>query len=193
MAGQVIETVGRAFPNVLFAYQAEASGTADAARAGLRALRGSTPTPALLLAAGDRIIDPNILERLFDQFSSQGLDLALVASPGPLESDRGRLVESADGELLAIVEDADIRQRQVFRDLRSKAAAGSLSAAKAKDTIVRGFSRRPAAAPEKKLAAAFGELWTAVTEGRSRDEFLRLIPGGGTAFGSIRPAERRSG
>ena len=182
MAGQVIETVGRVFPNVVFAFQAEASGTADAARAGLRALEGIDPDAALLLAAGDRLIDPNVLERLFDQFSSQGLDLALAASPGPLESDRGRLVESAGGELLAIVEDADIRQRQVFRDLRSKAAAGSLSAAKAKDIIVRGFFRRRAAAPEKKLAAAFGELWTAVKEGRPRDEFLGLIPEGRESF-----------
>ncbi len=182
MAGQVIETVGRAFPNVVFAYQAEAWGTADAARVGLRALEGLDPEADLLLAAGDRIIEPNVLEQLFDLFTSQALDLALVVSPGPLDSGRGRLVESAKGDLLAIVEDADVRQRQVFRDLRARAAAGPLSAEEAKDIIVRGLSRPGAAASEKKLEAAFGPLWTAVNEGRPREEIMALIPEGKETF-----------
>src|SRR3954451_4582203 len=38
MAGQVVETVGRRFGNVVFAYQARALGTGDAARCGLQAL-----------------------------------------------------------------------------------------------------------------------------------------------------------
>ena len=38
LAGQVVETVGKTFRNVQFAYQAEQSGTADAARTGLQVL-----------------------------------------------------------------------------------------------------------------------------------------------------------
>src|SRR5262245_35797820 len=38
LAGQVVETVGRRFSNVVFAYQPEALGTGDAARCGLGAL-----------------------------------------------------------------------------------------------------------------------------------------------------------
>jgi N-acetylgalactosamine kinase len=182
MAGQVIETVRRAFPDVLFARQAEALGTADAARAGLRALEGIDPDASLLLAAGDRIVEPDVLERLFDLFSSRGLDLALAASPGPPGSDRGRLVESAEGDLLAIVEDADVRQRQVFRDLRARAAEGSLSAAAAKKIIDAEFSPPQAPAPERKLAAAFGELWTAVKENRPKEDLLPLIPEGRESF-----------
>jgi len=182
MAGQVIETVRRAFQDVVFAYQTEASGTADAARAGLRALEGIDPDASLLLAAGDRIVDPNVLERLFDLFSGGGLDLALAASPGPAGSDRGRLVESAEGGLLAVVEDADIRQRQVFRDIRARAAEGSLSAAAAKEIIEKEFSPLEAPVPEGKLAAAFGELWTAVKEGRPGEALLPLIPEGREVF-----------
>src|SRR4051794_12852191 len=40
MAGQVVETVGRRFSNVVFAFQPEARGTGDAARCGLNALAG---------------------------------------------------------------------------------------------------------------------------------------------------------
>src|SRR5436309_924418 len=40
LAGQVMETVGRRFSNVVFAYQREAVGTGDAARCGLQALAG---------------------------------------------------------------------------------------------------------------------------------------------------------
>jgi N-acetylgalactosamine kinase len=182
MAGQVIETVRRAFPDVIFAYQAEALGTADAARAGLTALEGINPDASLLLAAGDRIVDPSVIDRLFDLFAGQGLDLALAASPGPTGSDRGRLIESAAGELLAIVEDADIRQRQVFKELRARAAAGSLSAAAAKKIIDTEFSPPQAPAPERRLAAAFGDLWTAIKENRPKEALLPLIPEGKESF-----------
>ncbi len=180
MAGQVIETVRGAFPDVVFARQAEASGTADAARAGLLALEAIDPDASLLLAAGDRIVDPDVLERLFDLFSGQGLDLALAVSPGPPGSDRGRLVESAEGGLLAVVEDADIRQRQVFRELEARAAEGTLSAAAMKKIIESEFS--PPLAPEHKLAAAFGELWTAVKDGRPAEALLPLVPEGRESF-----------
>jgi N-acetylgalactosamine kinase len=52
MAGQVIETVGRAFPNVVFAYQAEASGTADAARAPRCCLRRGTGSSTRTSSSG---------------------------------------------------------------------------------------------------------------------------------------------
>ncbi len=182
MAGQVIETVGRVFPNVVFAYQPEPLGTADAARVGLRALESLDPDADLLLAAGDRIIEPNVLEQLFDLFTSQALDLAFVTSPGPSQSGRGRLLESADGRLLAVIEDADVRQRQVFRNLRARAAAGAFSAEEARDIIVRGFTRPGPATPAEKFEAAFGPLWTAANEARSAAELGALIPEGKETF-----------
>jgi N-acetylgalactosamine kinase len=201
MADQVVETVRRAFPEVVFAYQAEALGTADAARAGLRALERIDPDASLLLAAGDRIVDPDVLERLYDLVSSRGLDLALAASPGPPGSDRGRLVETAEGELLAVVEDADIRQRQVFSELRARAAERTLSADAAREIVEREFSPPQAPAPDRKLAAAFGELWPAVKEDRPAEALLPLIPEGrenfvfrtaGGARLELRPDEVRS-
>lgn len=182
MAEQVIGTVRPAFPDAVFATQTEALGTADAARAGLRALEGIAPGASLLLAAGDRIVDPEVLERLFMLFSDQELDLALAVSPGPPGSDRGRLIESSRGEILAVIEDADIRQRRVFRDLSERAAQGTLTATAAKETIERGFSSPRTQAPEAKLAAAFGPLWAAVQENRPAEALLPLIPEGRASF-----------
>ncbi len=97
-----------------------------------------------------------------------------------------------------MVEDADIRQRQVFRDLRAR--AGGLTPEEAKDIILRGFSRPGATASEKKLAAAFGPLWAALKEGGSGDEIIALIPEGkelfrfgpaGAAGSELRPDEVR--
>lgn len=192
LAGQVIETVGTAFSNVVFAYQANQSGTADAARVGLNALEGLDPESAVLLTAGDQIVEPNVLERLFDMFAGEELDLGLVASPGLPESDRGRVVEDEDGGLLAVVEYADIRQRQVYRDLRFRAASGELSAKEAGEIIVRGFSPPGETVPEKKYAAAFGDLWTAVKEKRPPAELLPFLRAGKDDFRFLSAGEEKA-
>lgn len=159
LAGQVVETVGKAFSNVQFTYQAEQAGTADAARTGLRALEGIEADTDLLLVAGDRIIEPTTLERLFDLFYSEECDLALIATPGPEDSSQARMVETANQVPIAIVEAADIRQRQVFAELQRRVAAGPLTANEVQEIISRGFARRGVSASEKKLKTAFGTLW----------------------------------
>jgi N-acetylgalactosamine kinase len=178
MAGQVMETVGRAFKNVLFAYQAEQTGTADAARVGLQAATLFGGDPDLLLVAGDRIIEPGVLDRLFALYEGEACDLAFLASPGFPESTQGRIVETADGQILGIVEEADIRQRQVFRDLRSQ-STGPRSRDEIREFMRQGFSRPGSAASDERLATAFGRLWTEVKDsGQQRVDLNSLIPEG---------------
>lgn len=57
MAGQVVETVGERFSNVVFAYQPNALGTGDAARYGLQALASLSDRARVLVIAGDKIIE----------------------------------------------------------------------------------------------------------------------------------------
>ena len=64
MAGQVVETVGERFSNVVFAYQPQALGTGDAARCGLQALAPVADDARVLVVAGDKIIDSGVLARL---------------------------------------------------------------------------------------------------------------------------------
>ena len=124
LAGQVVEIVGDAFENVIFAYQAQQLGTAHAARQALKVLDGLQCEHDVLLVAGDRIIHPAVLEQLFDLFYRQNLDLALLAVPSRPASHQGRLVLEDTGRLLGIVEAVDIRQRQVYRRLFEMAEEG---------------------------------------------------------------------
>src|SRR5262249_24463504 len=64
LAGQVMETVGRRFSNVVFVYQPEARGTGDAARCGLQALTAVDDRARLLVVAGDKLIETATLARL---------------------------------------------------------------------------------------------------------------------------------
>ena len=112
LAGQVVETVGRAFDNVHFVYQREQLGTADAAEVGLRAVNAFASGEDVLLVPGDRLIEPIVLEHLFHTFYSGDCDLAFAATPPNRGS--GRVVQGGDGAPLAIAEMADVRQRRVL-------------------------------------------------------------------------------
>ncbi len=188
LAGQVVETVGKTFSNVQFTYQAEQAGTADAARSGLRALADCSDSTDVLLVAGDRIIEPTVLERLFDLFYSEECALALIATPGPDDSNQARIVETADGIPLAIVEAADIRQRQVYAELRTRATQETLSAAEVRRLIRRGFSRRGLEPSEAKLRVAFGALWEAATRpGAAPVDWLARLPENLASFEFVLP------
>ena len=71
MAGQVVETVGERFSNVVFAYQPHALGTGDAARCGLQALAAIDDRARVLVSAGDKIISSAALANLVEQFDTR--------------------------------------------------------------------------------------------------------------------------
>jgi len=186
LAGQVIETVGSAFENVIFAYQAQRLGTAHAARRALKVLDGLQSEHDVLLVAGDRIIKPAVLEQLFDLFYRRSLDLAVLAVPSQAASNQGRLVLDDSGHLLGIVEAVDIRQRQVYRRLLEMAAKGSIpSSAELLQVIKSGFAVDGHLPREAKFETAFGDLWRVlVSENRhlSAADMLELIAPGKTRF-----------
>ena len=163
LAGQVIETVGSAFENVIFAYQAQRLGTAHAARQALKVLDGVQNVHDVLLVAGDRIIKPAILGQLCDLVFRQNLARAVLAVPSRPASNQGRLVLDATGGLLGIVEAADIRQRQVYRCLFEMAGQGlSFSTEKLLQMVKSGFATGPHLPDEAKCETAFGDLWRAL-------------------------------
>lgn len=162
LAGQVMETVGARFDNLSFAYQAEQRGTAHATRIGLAPLLQYGGDQDVLVVAGDRIIEAAVLEQLFDLFYSENCDLALLATPHAPGSSQGRIIETADGRLIGIVEDADIRQRQALADVKDRLNADAALPSRAEiASILRSrFSRNGALeVSETKLATAFGPLW----------------------------------
>jgi N-acetylgalactosamine kinase len=119
LAGQVVETVGKKFRNVVFAYQPEALGTGDAARYGLQALSEVDPEARLLIVAGDKLIENGALTRLIDRFEETNADLGVLVSPAEWGGDSaGRVLFDADDRPVAIVELADIRLRACRTELR---------------------------------------------------------------------------
>lgn len=112
LAGQVVETVGKKFFNTVFAFQAQATGTADAARCGIQALAEVGPESRLLIVAGDKLIDNAALTRLLRRFEETDADLGLLVSPAEWGGESaGRVLAGSDGEPVAIVETADIKLR----------------------------------------------------------------------------------
>jgi N-acetylgalactosamine kinase len=184
LAGQVVETVGREFENVSFAYQREPLGTADAAAVGLRTVEANGYDGDVLLVPGDRIVDPTVLEQLFDLFYSRRCDLALAAMPPNKGS--GRIVQGADGELLAIVEMPDVRKRRLFEALRSRLGSGTFpSAGELRQIVTEGLSEGDLPPTDDKLRAATGELWEAIflqERDPTREELEAWLPEDLTRF-----------
>ena len=112
-AGQVVETVGQRFSNVVFAFQQQARGTGDAAGCGLRALPSIDPQTRLLVVAGDKLVDFARLSRLVEGSRTDELDLAFLATPAQLGgASAGRILTDGEGRPRAIAEMSDIRLRQ---------------------------------------------------------------------------------
>jgi len=183
MAGQVTETVGRAYKGVIFAYQAEQLGTGHAARQGARVLESLGGDEEVLVVAGDRVVEQLVLEHLFNVFYSQRCDMAFLVGPKRRRSDPGRVLLYPDGSVLGNVEVRDVWQRQALARLRKLAASGdALSRQQVLDILRADFP------DEHRAVLAFGSagaLWqTVAIEGRAPipAELLAWIPPGLTRF-----------
>ncbi len=129
-AGQVIETVGQRFSNVIFAYQSEALGTGHAAQRGLDALADVDDAARILVVAGDKIVDSAVLSKLIEKYNEEQLGLAFLVSPAQWGGESaGRILLDADNRPAAIAEMADIRLR------RCRCEVAKLLAAHTADTI----------------------------------------------------------
>ena len=186
LAGVVVETVGKAFDNVSFVYQKNASGTADAARAGLAHFDARDDDADVLILAGDRIIESQVLERLFDLYYARNLTLALLATPTRLGSSQGRLVLDRCGGVLAIVEHADIRQRRALGLLRNRALqGGSLARPELLALLKEAFTFQGSKASDDQLHRAFGPIFTLLSDTEldlCATAILELIPESCTLF-----------
>ena len=180
MADQVIKTVGSEYDNVIFAYQAEQFGTAHAARQGLKVLDALESEQDVLLVAGDRIIKSSVIEQLFNLYYSRHCDMALLAVPHGQPSNQGRLVIGDKGQLLGVIEAIDVRQRRVYRNLRSLVDKNTVPSLKKLLNIVRdGFAAKNQIPEESKYEKAFGDLWEYLAikkKALSAQELLALIP-----------------
>ena len=172
LAVQVMDTVSQEFENVIFAYQPRQLGTAHAARQGAKVLAALDEKAEVLIVAGDRIVDAQVLEQLVDLFYGQNCDLAFLTLPRRRFKRLGRVLLYPDGSVLGNVELADIWQRQIYSRIRAAAEAGiKLARADIAELIREKFD-------EAKAATAFGDLWQALfVENRTptAEEILGMV------------------
>jgi N-acetylgalactosamine kinase len=154
MAGQVVQTVGTAFPDVTFVYQPEQRGTGHAARIGAEPLERLGFAGAILVTMGDKVVEPAVLRELVAHYHRTGADLVLATLPKRRDETSGRVVQDADGNVLGDVESRDIQRLRILeRFAREGRRKGTLSG-----RALRSIALSQIPNPDK-AAAALGEIW----------------------------------
>ena len=108
LAGTVVDEVGPRFPHVVFTHQAELLGTGHATRRGAAVLESLGFDGGILVAAGDKVVEPRTLDKLVRVFESESPDLALIVAPKDRWPTAGRVVTDEAGNVRRIIEKADL-------------------------------------------------------------------------------------
>ena len=118
LAGDVVRTVGQAYPETLFVLQREQNGTGDAARVGFAPLERMHFAGPVLVSMGDKVIAPQVFGQLTDEFHRTGCDAVFVVSrkPGP---DQGLVAVDRQGHVQWLIEQADVDRARVLGRLKS--------------------------------------------------------------------------
>jgi N-acetylgalactosamine kinase len=154
MAGDVVATVGRKFPDVLFAYQHEQLGTGHAAQIGVNALRRIGHTGPVMITMGDKVIEAAAVRRLRDEFARNSADLAFLSTPKGDDRTSGRVLADESGHVLAIVEAREIQRARILGKFDHMAKRSrSIDTSR---LIELGLEH---IRPEGKLATALGPLY----------------------------------
>ncbi len=115
LAEQVISTVSEVHPEVAFVYQPNPKGTGHAATIAIEALAAAGHTGDVLIVMGDKMTRPEIVSDLLNKFRTEHDDLLLATQPTKAQSTLGRVMTNASGQVLGIVEVADIEQARRAR------------------------------------------------------------------------------
>ncbi len=151
MADQVLETVSKEHPGVLFVHQEPQLGTGHAAKIAVEALQSIGYKGYVLVTMGDKYIEDEALGALVDGYVKQRADMALLTIPKTqfTEASAGRVFVAEDGQALDIVEKVDIARQMIVDDLRGILSKGApITGREVMAIVARHISR-----PEKQEAA----------------------------------------
>ncbi len=118
-ADQVLETVTRDHPGVLYVHQEPQLGTGHAAKIAAEALQAIGYEGYVLVAMGDKFLEEAALEALVSGYVRQRADLALLTIPKTpaTEASAGRVFVDEQGQALDIVERVDLARQMIADDL----------------------------------------------------------------------------
>lgn len=173
MVGQVVETVGRRYPDVIFTYQHEQKGTGHAAQIGAQALRRLNYQGSVLLTMGDKVMEPSVIRLLAEHFHRTEADLCFLTAPRGASDGAGRILTDGADRVLGNFEVFDINKARWFGELSGLCERSrSIPAAKLMESGRKYFSS------ESKLQLAAGPLWDLAGRGVSlRTSGVRALLG----------------
>ncbi len=154
-AEQVMETVTREHPGVLYVHQEPQLGTGHAAKVAAEALEQYGLEGNILVTMGDKYVEEAAVDALIDGFLKQQADLALLAVP-PSEASRdsvGRVLINREGCALAILERTDRARLEVAERLQEIIASTGRVTGENVRKVVQAHLPDP-----KKQSRAFGPL-----------------------------------
>ena len=155
LAGDVVQTVGAAYPETLFALQKEQRGTGDAARCGFAPLETMGFSGPVLVTYGDKVFAPGVVGRLVEEFRRTRSDAVFVVGT-KTDGDQARVALAADGQVEWIIETPDIDRARVMARLR--AACDGKRKVRAADLAAIAEKAMPRKAKREKLLGALAEM-----------------------------------
>ena len=171
MAGQVLETVGRAHPEVAFVYQSPQLGTGHAGKIAAGALQKLGHSGPVVLTMGDKYIEPVAVEMLVDGFLKQQADLVLLTVPDEKtrESSTGRVLVDKSGRAVAVIERFDLARQAIVDELRRRLTKGQTVSG----SVVLSVAKKHITDREKMVSAVPELLSLADKSGRVNRRRLR--------------------
>ena len=116
LAGDVVQTVGAAYPETLFVLQQEQRGTGDAARCGFAPLEAMGFGGPVLVTYGDKLFAPGVVSRLVEEFRRTRSD-AVFAVNRTANRDQALVALTPGGSVEWIREQPDVNQASLFAQI----------------------------------------------------------------------------
>ena len=125
-ADQVLETVSKEHPGVLYVHQEPQLGTGHAAKIAAEATQAIGYDGYVLVSMGDKLVEEAALEALVSGYVKQRADLALLTVPKSKATagSVGRVFVDRDGQALDIIEQVDLARQTIADTLRAAIERG---------------------------------------------------------------------
>lgn len=117
MAEKVMSTVNQRFPGTAFAFQEKQLGTGDATRKGAEILERMRFDGDVLVVAGDKLIEPNIIRGLLKEHQKSGADVTIATTKRESGSSAGLVLKNRRGAIQKIIETSEVHRLSAIADL----------------------------------------------------------------------------
>ena len=157
MAERVMSTVNQRFPGTAFAFQEKQLGTGDATRKGAEILERMRFDGDVLVVAGDKLIEPNIIRGLLKKHQKTGSDVTIATTKRQQDSSAGIVLKNRRGAIQKIIETSEVRRLSAIADIaRQFELVDKLSASSVKTTLLKYL-------PENKFSSFFAKMLESIT------------------------------